>query len=99
MKKETVVKCLGFYLKKTKQTIGRAEAEKRMFAKLATPRFVADIKPLVSAEAADQLTEAFIRRSFVAVFHDLVALLPGAAWDKTPEKLEKLGLSLDDDFQ
>jgi hypothetical protein len=35
----------------------------------------------------------------VAVFHDLVALLPGAAWDKTPEKLEKLGLSLDDDFQ
>ncbi len=83
---------LGHYLGKTELSISRAEAEKRMFAKLVSPRFVTDIRPLLSSDAAGELTEAAVRNAFAAVFRKLIMAMPGAAWAKTPEKLERFGL-------
>ncbi len=95
LNKARIVECLGLYLRKAGQSISRAEAEQRMFAKLAVPRFVTDIRPLLSADEAGKLTDASVRRAFINVFRDLVTIMPGAAWVKTPEWLEKLGLTLD----
>jgi predicted nucleotidyltransferase component of viral defense system len=91
--KARVVECLGLYLERGGQSIGRAEAEMRMFAKLARPTLAADIRPLLRAEVADRLSEQSIRQSFVTIFRDLVAILPGPQWAKTAERLERLGLS------
>lgn len=89
-----VVECFGLYLKQATQSISRAEAEQRMFAKLALPTFLTDISPLLSAEASASLSEEAIRLSFIAVFSKIIGLMPGAAWAKTPEMLELFGLSL-----
>jgi len=91
--KTRVVECFGLYLKRAGQSIGRAEAEKRMFAKLARPSLVADIRPLLRAEEAERLSEERIRQSFLAVFRGLVAIMPGAPWAKTPERLGRLGVA------
>ncbi|HIJ62641.1 MAG TPA: nucleotidyl transferase AbiEii/AbiGii toxin family protein [Rhodospirillaceae bacterium] len=87
-----VVECLSLYLARAGQAINRAEAEKRMFAKLVAPRFLTDIRPLLTAETAEQLTDAAVRRSFATVFRHFIMAMPGAAWAKTPEKLEKFDL-------
>lgn len=75
-------------------TISRANAEQRMLAKLTAPRFLSDIRPLLSADEADKWTDDAIRRAFVTVFRDLVACIPGSSWAKTAEGLERHGLSL-----
>ncbi|MDD4616125.1 MAG: nucleotidyl transferase AbiEii/AbiGii toxin family protein [Alphaproteobacteria bacterium] len=90
MNRARIVECLGFYLDKAAQSISRAEAEKRMLAKLVTPRFMTDIRPLLAVDAASQMTDVFVHKAFMDVFHGLVTLMPGEAWAKTPEKLEKL---------
>ncbi len=92
--KARVVECLGLYLGRAGQSIGRAEAEKRMFAKLARPSLVTDIRPLLKADEAERLSDESIRLSFVAVFRELVSIMPGPQWAKTAERLERLGLSL-----
>jgi hypothetical protein len=46
-----VVELLGLYLAVTNLAISRAEAEQRMFAKLESPAFLADVRPLLTAEA------------------------------------------------
>jgi len=58
---DRVVACLGLYLQRSHTAISRAEAEMRMFAKLSNPRFLTDMKPLVSATQATGLTEAAAR--------------------------------------
>jgi predicted nucleotidyltransferase component of viral defense system len=94
LNKARVVECLGLYLQRASLAISRAEAEQRMFAKLAAPRFVTDIRPLLSAEEAELMTDDAVRQAFIAVFRDLIGLIPGASWAKTPERLERYGLSL-----
>ena len=91
-----IIEGLGFYLNKADTSISRAEAEKRMFAKLARSTFVTDIGPLLSAEAAASLTEGAVRQAFVDVFRRLIVLMPGASWAKTPEMLERFGLSMNE---
>jgi hypothetical protein len=53
--------------------ISRAQAEQRMFAKLAVPRFMADIRPLLSPEESAKLTDEAIRSGFISVFDRLIA--------------------------
>jgi predicted nucleotidyltransferase component of viral defense system len=43
-----IVECFGLYIERGGTPISRAQAEERMFAKLAAPRFMADIRPLLS---------------------------------------------------
>jgi predicted nucleotidyltransferase component of viral defense system len=92
LKTTRIVEYLGLYLGKADISISRAEAEKRMFAKLVAPRFLTDIRPLLAPDAANELTDAAVRNAFAQVFQKLIMALPGEAWAKTPEKLERFGL-------
>jgi predicted nucleotidyltransferase component of viral defense system len=87
-----IVECLGLYLEDRGTPISRPEAEQRMFAKLAAPRFMADIRPLLAPEEAAKLTDAIVRRAFVTVFDRLITILPGEPWAKTPKMKEKFGM-------
>jgi len=87
-----IVECLGLYLARGGTPISRAQAEQRMFAKLAAPRFIADIRPLLPAEQAAQLSEGEIRRVFSVVFTRVISAMPGESWAKTQEKKKKYGI-------
>jgi predicted nucleotidyltransferase component of viral defense system len=89
-----IVECMGLYLKKSNLSISRAEAEQRMFAKLAAPRYLADMRPLVRAEAAAELSDEAMRAAFAGVFKKLITPIPGAPWAKTPELWERFGFDL-----
>jgi predicted nucleotidyltransferase component of viral defense system len=84
-----IVECLGLYLESGAAPISRAQAEQRMFAKLAALRFMADIRPLLAPEEAAKLTADFARTVFVTVFERLITILPGGPWAKTPEMKER----------
>ena len=84
-----IIECLGHYLEGGGTPISRAQAEQRMFAKLTAPRFVADIRPLLSPEGAAKLTDEAIMRAFASVFDRLIGIIPGEPWAKTPEKRKK----------
>jgi len=88
-----IVECLGLYLEDRGTPISRAQAEQRMFAKLAAPRFMTDIRPLLAPEEAAKLTDAATRHAFVTVFDKLIVALSGEPWAKTPEMKEKFGMA------
>jgi hypothetical protein len=69
-----------------------SRAEERMFAKLAAPGFMTDIRPLLSAGRAELLSEDATRRAFAAVFAMLVSIIPGASWAKTSALKRKFGI-------
>ena len=85
LKLPRVIQCFGHYLKNSGQMIGRAEAERRMFAKYANPTFLADVRPLLSASEAAKLDDASIKRRFEQVFSKLVEAIPGDSWLRTEE--------------
>ncbi len=87
-----LVECFGLYLDAGGTPISRAQAEQRMFAKLAVPRFMTDIRPLLAPEEAAKLTDATTRHAFVTVFDKLITALSGEPWAKTPEMKEKFGM-------
>ncbi|TIU14805.1 MAG: nucleotidyl transferase AbiEii/AbiGii toxin family protein, partial [Mesorhizobium sp.] len=80
-----VIELFGQYLESSGQAISRAQAEERMLAKLANPRFLTDIRPLLPADQAALLTDDTTRTSFRDVFAKFIALIPGAAWARTDE--------------
>jgi predicted nucleotidyltransferase component of viral defense system len=51
-----LVICFGAYLEQSGQALTRAQAHERMFAKLANPRFLTDMRPLLPAAQSDLLT-------------------------------------------
>jgi predicted nucleotidyltransferase component of viral defense system len=89
-----IVECLGLYLERDGTPISRAQAEQRMFAKLAAPRLIADIRPLLSPEQAAQLTDEAIGHAFTVVLTRLISVMPGEPWAKTPEKKKKFGIDV-----
>jgi hypothetical protein len=88
----TVVERFGFYLERGGMPTSRAQAEERMFAKLATPRFMADIRPLLSPDQAELVTEDAIQRAFVAVFTTLIGIMPDESWAKTLDMKKRFGI-------
>lgn len=82
------------YLKRADISISRAEAEQRMFAKLNSPGFLADIRPLLSAEQAERLTDETMKAAFMEVFTRFVMQLPGNPWARTEEMTGRFGLEL-----
>ncbi|MBI2716205.1 MAG: nucleotidyl transferase AbiEii/AbiGii toxin family protein [Rhizobiales bacterium] len=74
------------------QAISRAQAQQRMFAKLATPRFVLDMRPLLPAAEAEKLTEESTRELFLNVFREFIDRLPGDPWARTDEMKERFQL-------
>ncbi len=90
---DRIVEIFGRYLDRSGQAISRAQAQKRMFAKLANPRLLSDVRPLLPAVQAEALTEESTADSFRRVFTALVDGLPGDPWAKTPEMKERFGIS------
>ena len=82
------------YLMQDGIAISRAQAEERMWAKLENPGFLSDIRPLLSADAADELTDEAVMIAFARVMTDLVSLIPGNPWARSPEMAEEFGVSL-----
>lgn len=89
-----VVECCLHYMKRAKTHILRAEAEQRMFLKLSHRGVLADIRPLLSAGEAKQLTAEAMKTAFSEIFTRLITRLPGKQWAKTEEMAERYGLRL-----
>jgi predicted nucleotidyltransferase component of viral defense system len=87
-----IVECFGLYLERSGARISRAEAQERMFAKLANPAFLTDMRPLLPADRAALLTDETAKAAFMKVFHELVGLIPGEPWARTPEMRERFGI-------
>ena len=85
-----VIELFGAYLARTNLRITRAEAEQRMFAKLARPAFMQDMRPLLPPAAASALTDDNAKAAFTAVFRAFIWALPGASWEKSVAMAETL---------
>jgi predicted nucleotidyltransferase component of viral defense system len=92
LNEERVAALFTQYLQAAGQAITRAQAQQRMFAKLANPNFVVDMKPLLPAVQAEQLTEEGTRDQFREVFVRLIDRLPGDPWARTDEMKERFEL-------
>jgi len=89
-----VAAIFGRYIAAQELAISRAQAEERMFAKLANPGFLADIRPLVAPDEADRLSDEAIKTAFAAVFSSFIAHIPGDRWAHTAEMSERYGVAL-----
>ena len=87
-----VVRMFGQYLDLSGRTISRAQAQERMFAKLASPRLLLDVRPLLPAAWAGSMTEEAIADSFRDVFINFVDRLPGEPWERTQAMKERFGI-------
>jgi len=91
---ERVAAVFGEYLQAQEQKISRAQAEQRMFAKLANPRFLSDVRPLLAAEHAERMTNETMSAAFADVFTRLVGSLPGDPWARTDAMIKRFGLDV-----
>ena len=90
---DRIIEIFARYLGLSGQTISRAQAQERMFAKLANPRFLLDIRPLLPAAQAEALTEESTAVLFRRVFTILVDRLPGEPWGRMPVIKERFEIS------
>ncbi len=90
---DRIVEMIGQYLNLSGQTMPRARAEERMFAKLANPRFLLDMRPLLPAARVEALTEESTAESFRRVFMTLIDRLPGEPWGRTPAMKRRFGIT------
>lgn len=88
-----VVTCFGKYLAASDQAISRAQAEERMFDKLTNRAFLADVRPLLSADEAQTFDDKAARAAFRAVFSEFIKRIPGHPWAKSRETAESLGMA------
>jgi hypothetical protein len=63
-----------------------------MFAKLASPRFMTDIRPLLAPEEAAKLTEDLVKSAFIIVFDSLITAMPSDPWARTADMKENFGI-------
>ena len=77
------------YLALSEQKISRAQAQQRMFAKMANPRLLLDMRPLLPAAEAESLTDKSTFGAIQRIFADLVDQLPGDPWARTEEMKER----------
>jgi hypothetical protein len=89
---DKVVVFFGRYVALSGQTISRAQAQERMFGKLAKPRLLLDVRPLLPAAQAELLSDESTLVSFRRVFQTFISQLPGQPWARTDEISERLGL-------
>ena len=82
----------GRYLALSGQAVSRAQAQARMFAKLANPRLLLDVRPLLPAVRAEALTEESAAEAFRLVFTTLVDRLPGEPWGRTAAMKQRFGI-------
>ena len=80
---DRIVEVFGRYLALSGEAVSRAQAQARMFAKLANPLLLLDVRPLLPAARAEALTEESAAEAFRLVFTTLVDRLPGEPWGRT----------------
>ncbi len=73
-------------------SISRAQAQRRMFEKLANPRLWTDVRPLLPADQASALTAAAQAQLFESVFIELIDRLPGVPWASTAATKARFGI-------
>ncbi|WP_334150387.1 nucleotidyl transferase AbiEii/AbiGii toxin family protein [Hyphomicrobium sp.] len=88
-----LVELFGRYLALSEQAISRAEAEERMFDKLARADFLADVRPLLTADEAARFGDGAGIAAFTNVFASFIRLLPGDPWANTPAMIERFRLA------
>ena len=93
LKVDRIVEMLGRYLGLSGQAISHAQAQERMFDKLANPRFLLDMRPLLPAAQVQAWTQESTEEAFRRVFADLVDRLPGDPWARTPVMKERFGIT------
>ena len=86
------VEMFGAYLALSGQAISRAQAQERMFAKLANPRLLLDVCPILPAARAEGLTEESTQESFRRVFEVLIDRLPGEPWGRTAAMKQRFSI-------
>ncbi|AVH45543.1 nucleotidyl transferase AbiEii/AbiGii toxin family protein [Agrobacterium tumefaciens] len=89
---DLVAELFGRYLQFAGQSISRAQAEERMFAKLANPRLLTDMRPLLPLAQAESLSEDATQEAFERVFEGLVVKIAGDTWVRTGEMKKRFGL-------
>ena len=89
---DRIVEVCGRYLALSGQAVSRAQAQARMFAKLANPRLLLDVRPLLPAARAEALTEESTAEAFRLVFTTLVDRLPGEPWGRTAAMKQRFAI-------
>jgi predicted nucleotidyltransferase component of viral defense system len=95
---QRVVDILMEYLKASGTDIPRWTAESRMFDKLSKASFLADVRPLLSADEQGKFDDGAGRQAFISVFRDLVTRMPGKPWATTKELLTANGFDIENSF-
>ncbi len=90
---DRIIKLFKCYLDLSGWTISRAQAQERMFSKLANSQILQDVRPLLPAAQAHALTDEAIADSFRRVFENLVDHLPGKPWAKISDMKKHFGIS------
>jgi len=91
---DLIARLFARYLQAQNQRISRAQAEERMLAKLASPHFLSDVRPLLAAEHAERMTDQTMKAAFADVFTKLAGSLPGEPWARTDEMIERFELDV-----
>jgi hypothetical protein len=63
-----------------------------MFTKLAKPRLLTDMRPLLPSAQAEALSEDATKEAFERVFEGLVVRIADETWARTDEMKERFGL-------
>lgn len=82
----------GRYLAASGHAVSRAQAEQRMFEKLDSRNFMADVRPLLATDAAAVFDAAAAKAAFTEVFDRIIPLMPGAAWVRSAEMRDRFGV-------
>ena len=90
---DLIITIIGHYHRLSSQSISRAQAQERMFRKLANPDLLSDVRPMLPAAQAEALTLKTYEDIFQRVFESLVDRLPGKPWAKTTQMKEHFGIS------
>lgn len=89
---DKVIALFGRYVALSGQTISRAQAQERLFGKLAKPRLLLDMKPLLPAAQAELLTDESTLEAFRRVLEAFVDHIPGEQWKRAAEMRERFGV-------
>lgn len=87
---ERVIEFFLSYTEKSRISISRAEAERRMFVKLADPNLLPDFMTLLPAPEAEKVDNVTFKTAFLEVFHSFVEKIPGNPWKKTEKRMALL---------
>lgn len=90
---DRIVEMFERYLGLSGESISRAQAQQRMFSKLARPRILLDMRPLLPVAQVEELTQESAAQSFQRVFTALVDRLPGKPWGRTPIMKQRFDIS------